>query len=356
MTLQIPVFWSDKHRLHEPTAEIFVGVRTPAAEVPARADAIRDALTAAGGPVVDARTQPDSALLEVHDERLVDFLAGAWDGWAAAGLADDPGQDAVVPYVFAHPSLTSGRPHAVPTAAWARTGYFAYDTMTLVGPGTWQAARAAVDVALTAADAALDSAGIAYACSRPPGHHVTRDAYGGSCYLNNAAAAAARFREHADVVALLDIDAHHGNGTQEIFYERGDILVGSVHVDPGAGWFPHFLGFADELGDDAGKGANRNVTLPPGAGDDEWLHAVRGLTEWARERGAEALVVSLGVDAAAGDPESPLRVTAAGFRAAGRALGELGLPTVLVQEGGYDLSTLGELVLETLLGVQEAHG
>ena len=152
---------------------------------------------------------------------------------------------------------------------------------------------------------------------------------------------------------MLDIDAHHGNGTQAVFYERDEVLTGSVHVDPGAGWFPHFLGFAGETGTGAGASANRNVPLAPGSGDDAWVAAVGGLAEWARERGARGLVVALGVDAAAGDAESPLNVSAAGFRAAGRALGALKLPTVVVQEGGYDLDALGGLVRETLSGLEE---
>jgi acetoin utilization deacetylase AcuC-like enzyme len=260
-----------------------------------------------------------------------------------------------VPYVFAHPGLTPHFAPTVPRATRARPGYFAYDTITLVGPGTWEAARAAVDTALTAADiVADDNAPAAYACCRPPGHHVTRAAYGGSCYLNNTAAAAATLATRLPgPVAVIDIDAHHGNGTQAIFYERADVLTGSVHVDPGAGWFPHFLGFADETGTGLGAGANRNVPLAPGSGDDQWLAAVENLAAWALDSGATALVVALGVDAAAGDPESPLTVTPGGYRAAGRMLGELDLPTVLVQEGGYDLTTIGALVAETLAGVQE---
>ena len=163
-------------------------------------------------------------------------------------------------------------------------------------------------------------------------------------------AAAALADKLGGPVAVLDIDAHHGNGTQEIFYERGDVLVGSVHVDPGAGWFPHFLGFATN---EAGAGANKNLPLAPGTGDEGWLDAVTELADWARAGGATALVVPLGVDAAAGDPESPLRVSAAGFRQAGRVLGELGLPTVLVQEGGYDLATLGTARARGLARVEE---
>ena len=151
-------------------------------------------------------------------------------------------------------------------------------------------------------------------------------------------------------MAVIDIDAHHGNGTQSMFYESADFLTGSVHVDPGAGWFPHFLGFAAETGAADGEGANRNIPLPPGSGDETWLEAVAALADWTSE--AVALVVALGVDAAGGDPESPLEVTPPGFRRAGATLGALGLPTVIVQEGGYDLATIGPLVAEFLSGFE----
>jgi acetoin utilization deacetylase AcuC-like enzyme len=346
----MPVVWTDHHRMHDPAAEIWVGVRTPAADTPARAERIRAALTAEGAPLVDAEPQPEEALTSVHDAALVEHLATAWDEWEAAGLTEDPGQDRVVPYLFPHPSLFSGGPAHRAAAITARAGQFAYDTMTLIGPGTYQAARAAVDAAVTAADLVLSGAPVAYACCRPPGHHATRECFGGSCYLNNSAAAAVRFRAGgAGPVAVLDVDAHHGNGTQAIFWDDYEVLTGSVHVDPGAGWFPHFLGWEDE----AGGGANRNITLPPGAGDDQWLEAVIDLVVWATGRGANALVVALGVDAADTDPESPLAVSAAGFRAAGRSLGRLGLPTVVVQEGGYDLKAIGALVQEALRGIEE---
>jgi acetoin utilization deacetylase AcuC-like enzyme len=217
--------------------------------------------------------------------------------------------------------------------------------MTLIGPGTWEAVRAAVDVALTAVDLVAGGEPLAYACTRPPGHHVTRSLYGGSCYLNNSAIGAAALLDRTGgPVAIVDIDAHHGNGTQELFAGRVDVLTASVHVDPGAGWFPHFLGFAGENDD-----ANLNLPLAPGTGDDGWLAAVRKAAGFAAP--ARALVVALGVDAAAGDPESPLEVTAAGYREAGRILGGLELPTVVVQEGGYDLATIGPLVVETLHGL-----
>jgi acetoin utilization deacetylase AcuC-like enzyme len=337
----LPFVWSDDCLRHEPDAEIWIGTRTPATEVPARATAIREALRDAGAPEVAAVAHDDSALLTVHDRALVEFLRRAWEEWAAADLPSNR----VVPYVFARSELTGGREPAAPAAVWARPGLFAYDTMTLIGPGTWEAARAAVDVALTAVDLVAEGEPLAYACCRPPGHHVTRSLYGGSCYLNNTAVAAAELVARVGgPVAVVDIDAHHGNGTQEIFLGRSDVLTASVHVDPGAGWFPHFLGFPAENDD-----ANLNLPLAPGTGDAGWLAAVREATAFATP--ARALVVALGVDAAAGDPESPLEVSAAGYREAGRILGELQLPTVVIQEGGYDLATIGPLVLETLTGL-----
>ncbi len=339
MALRLPFTWSDDCLRHEPAGEVWVGVRTPGTELPARAEAIRAALRAAGARQVDAEPHPDELLLAVHDASLVAFLRDIWAEWADADLPSDR----VVPYVFAHRELT--RSPAVPSAVWARPGYFAYDTMTLVGPGTWEAARAAVDVALSAVDLVAGGEPLAYACCRPPGHHALRSAFGGSCYLNNTAVAAEELRRRlGGPVAVVDIDAHHGNGTQELFAGRDDVRTASVHVDPGAGWFPHFLGFAAESDE-----ANLNLPLPPKTGDDAWLAAVREAAAFAA--GARALVVGLGVDAAAADPESPLEVTADGYREAGRILSGLGLPTVVVQEGGYDLATLGFLVVATLEGL-----
>lgn len=357
MTLSIPLVWADDHRLHEPSAEIWVGVRTPAAELPARAEAIRLAVLGAGATEVAASPHGDAPIEAVHDPDLVAFLASAWADWVAAGLPDDPGQDQVVPYIFPHPGLMGGLEPMVPAATWARTGAFCFDTMTLIGPGTWQAARAAADAALTAAELVSAGAPAAYACCRPPGHHVTRSAYGGSCYLNNAAIAAQHLRAlGAARVAIVDIDAHHGNGAQSIFWERNDVLTASVHVDPATGWFPHFLGAAVERGGGQGVGSNLNVPLPPGARDDDWLRAVAELAQAARASGAEALVLALGVDAAGGDSESPLDVTERGFREAGRLIGQHGLPVVVIQEGGYDLASIGGLVLATLQGLQEGQG
>jgi acetoin utilization deacetylase AcuC-like enzyme len=352
MALSIPVVWSDRHRLHQPGAEIWVGVRTPGTEVPERAERIRAELEARGARIVAATEHPDSALLAVHDSELVDYLFSAWDRWQEAGLPDDPGQDRVVPYIFPGQGWVAEPARAA--NATARAGQFTYDTMTLIGPGTWEAARAAADAALTAVDLVAGGERAAYACTRPPGHHAARACFGGSCYLNNAAIAAAAMFDIADGghVAVIDVDAHHGNGTQQLFYDDPAVLTGSVHVDPGAGWFPHFLGFATELGAGLGAGANRNIPLVPGSGDEDWLAAVGELAAWAEAGGARSLVVALGVDAAGGDPESPLEVSSDGYAEAGRALSRLGLPTVIVQEGGYDLATIGALVAAFVEGFE----
>lgn len=344
--------WSPEVLRHVPGAEIWVGVATPGTEVPARAEVLREAVVAAGARLVPARRYEDAVLAGVHDADLLAHLSGVYGQWVAAGFPHAPGQPAVVPYVFPTPGMLDGLPLRAPAAVHARAGRFCYDTMTLVTAGTWPAARAAVDVAATAADLVAGGEPAAYAICRPPGHHATRSAFGGSCYLNNAAVAAARLRAAGVArVAVIDVDAHHGNGTQAIFYERPDVFYGSVHVDPGAGWFPHYAGFADETGRGLGLGTTRNVPLEPGCGDRGWLAGVERLCATAAGYRPEAVVLSLGVDAAAEDPESPLAVSVEGYRRTGALVGALGVPVVAVHEGGYHLPSLGELTVAALRGV-----
>ena len=257
--LPVPVVWSEDCLRHEPGGEVWLGVRDPGTEVAARALVLRDALVAQGAPLVEARQHGDEILRAVHDGGLVDYLAGAWAGWEQAGYPADHGRDRVVPYVFPTPGMLAGLEPHPPPALHGRAGLYCYDTMTLIGPGSWEAIRGAADAALTAAGLVSDGAPLAYALCRPPGHHVTRAAYGGSCYLNNAAIAAQALRAAgADRVAVIDIDAHHGNGTQMIFYDRADVFYGSVHVDPGAGWFPHYAGYAREGVRGEGAGASHD--------------------------------------------------------------------------------------------------
>ena len=346
-----PVVWSPATRDHDPRHEVWVGVATEGTEVAARVDAILESATGAGHRLVEATAHADDALEAVHDLELLEFLATASERWSAGPYAELVGQDRVVPYLFPTPAMTAGLPTRPAVSVHAEAGRFAYDTMTLIGPGTWQAVRAAADCALTAVDLVVRGEPMAYALCRPPGHHATPAGFGGSCYLNNAAIAAQALRASGhERVGIVDVDAHQGNGTAAIFYDRDDVLYGSVHVDPGAGWFPHVVGFADETGSGAGLGATRNLPLPEGTGDEAWLAAVADLADWVAAEGCTSLVVSLGVDAAADDPESPLLVTRDGYGEAGALLGATGLPAVVVQEGGYHLPTLGGLVAAYLGG------
>lgn len=358
MTLRMPVVWTERHRGHAPDGGYWLGVREPGDEEPVRGDTLHDQLRAAGCRLVDAPDLGLAPVLAVHDADFVDCLRRAHPAWVAAGHLTDPGQPQVVPYVFATAGFAArARRDRPPATIRAEIGLYATDTLTLISEGTFDAALAAVHASVHAATLVADGAGAAYAAVRPPGHHAGPAFFGGSCYFNNAAAAAQSLHARdGKRVAIVDIDAHQGNGTQEIFWSRGDVLYASVHVDPAAGWYPHVAGYADERGEGDGAGANLNVPVPEGTGDDGWLRGVDALIGAVRAHGAAAVVVSLGVDAAVDDPNSPLQVTAAGFREAGRRLGALGLPTVFVQEGGYVLETLGPLVLEVLDGFEAVHG
>lgn len=339
------VLWSPATRLHDTKGAVWVGMPDPGDEVPERIDTILTALGEAGHELREAAAHDDAVLRVVHDPAFLQHLSTVHDVWLRSAIPDLVGQDRVVPYMFATPQMLDGLPGRIPTAIQARAGRYAFDTMTPVGPGTWTAARAAVDCALSAVDAVVAGTRAAYALCRAPGHHATSSGYGGSCYLNNAAVAAEGLRAAGhERVAVVDVDAHYGNGTASIFYDRGDVFYGSVHVDPGAGWFPHVVGFADETGTGAGAGSTLSVPLPPETGDGPWLEGVTRLVEAVRGHRSTALVVSLGVDASTHDPNSPLRITRDGYGRVGDLLADLGLPTVIVQEGGYHLPTLGALV------------
>jgi acetoin utilization deacetylase AcuC-like enzyme len=357
-SVQMPVVWSERHRGHVPDGGFWLGVRITGDEEPERGDLLRDDMVAAGRRIVEAPDMGLDPILAVHDADFVDCISRAHREWVAAGHDIDPGQPQVVPYIFALPAFAARhRSERKPATIRAEIGLYATDTMTLISAGTFDAACAAVHCSVTAADLVLAGEPAAYAAVRPPGHHAGPAYFGGSCYFNNAAAAAQRLRDggHARV-AIVDIDAHQGNGTQEIFWDRADVLYASVHVDPAAGWYPHIVGHADEIGGGTGQGATLNEPIAPGTADGPWLAALDRLVHTVRDHGATALVVSLGVDAAADDPESPLQISSSGFRSAGAALGALRLPTVFVQEGGYDLPRLVPLILQVLEGFEEAHG
>lgn len=347
-----PVVYAEGHRHHTTDTGHWVGVPIETLEVPERIEVVRKSLEALGHEIIPAMSHDDSVLETVHDPAMVEYMRTAHEAWLESGYDTEPGQANVVGYAFPTPSFLGDLPLRLPTSAAARAGVYAMDTMTPIGPGTFLGARAAVDAAQTAARTVASGSRSAYAACRPPGHHAGRAFFGGSCYLNNAAIAVVELMQAGGfaTVTVLDLDAHHGNGTQEIFYRRADVGYGSVHVDPAAGWFPHFVGHATETGTGRGKGANLNIPIAPGEGDETWLAGIDRLVEFASGMQSEALVVSLGVDAAAGDPESPLSITESGYAGAGNRIASLDLPTVFVQEGGYVLETIGGLVAAALGG------
>jgi acetoin utilization deacetylase AcuC-like enzyme len=348
--LRMPVVWSPRHRGHVPEGGYWLGVRETGDEEPERGDLLRDGLAASGATIVEPPDLGLAPIEAVHDHDFVDFMRRAYPAWVAEGHLAEPGQPHVVGYLFANAGFAARhRRDRRPATIRAELGLYAMDTMSLLSEGTFDAACSAVHGAVHAAHLVAANGRAAYAAVRPPGHHAGPAYFGGSCYFNNAAAAAQRLRELGfGRVAIVDLDAHQGNGTQEIFWDRDDVLYTSVHVDPADGWFPHLVGYADERGGGAGERWTHNEPIPAGSGDEPWLGAVDRLLRTVEAHGSDAVVVSLGVDAAVNDPAAPLMVTNEGFRSAGERLAQLDRPTVFVQEGGYDLERLVPLTLEVL--------
>jgi len=327
------VFYSQAHDLHRPRSFIKAGQVTPTVEVAERATRIAGALVEAGFELVAPRDCGLGPILAVHDAGLVEFLATGYAAWQRL-----PGAAAeIVPNVHPGPRFRN-----LPAGIIGRVGYYTQDTACPIVRGTWEATLGAAACAVEAATLVNDAAGAAYALCRPPGHHATADRAGGFCYLNNAAIAAQVLRARHERVAIVDIDVHHGNGTQEIFYDRGDVMFASIHADPSA-FYPFFSGTAAERGAGAGLGANLNAPFPVGSGDPEVLAAFGDVMAGVRQFAPRAVVISLGFDAHEKDPHGAHRVTTAAFRRMAEALGALALPTVLVQEGGYLHDELGTL-------------
>jgi len=235
----------------------------------------------------------------------------------------------------------------------AALGYYCFDTATPIVAGTWGAARAAADCAMTATQFVMRGDRAAMALCRPPGHHAAADTYGGYCFLNNAAIAAQSLADQGRRVAVVDVDFHHGNGTQAIFYGRPDVLTISIHGDPKQ-FYPHFSGFAAETGEGAGEGFNLNLPLPVGTGWGAYLVALEAAVARVRDFGADTLVVPLGIDTYMDDPAGGFRLQGADYVRMGAVLGRLKLPTVLTLEGGYRLDTVGPAVGDFLTGFQGA--
>jgi acetoin utilization deacetylase AcuC-like enzyme len=338
------VFWHDAQLKHAPRFFLARGETRLNFEIPARAEALLASCRAMGLDVT-APPQADRAhLLTVHDAAYLDFVRDAFAAWSAL-----PGTGAEV-VANSHPSpemLANGA--RMPDHIVGQAGWFTADAACPIGPHTWESALWAAACALASAQEAAAGRS-AYALARPPGHHTFRARAGGHCYVNNAALAAERLRAlGCERVAVLDIDSHHGNGTQSIFWDRADVLFVSLHGDPNR-YYPWFTGHAAERGGGAGEGFNVNFPLPIGSGDAAWLAALAdGLAAIRRFR-PDGLVISLGFDASEHEPLNALSVTEDGFARAGQAIGELRLPTAIIQEGGYNVALLGVLLKRFLDG------
>lgn len=329
-------------QLHCPAYEFFRGRKVPCFENPARFEVVWHALQAKGWAMEEALAHPDARLQAVHEPRYLAFLASAWDEWLATGNEGD-----AFPSVWA---IRGMRSDVTPVNFAARLGLFSFDTGTPLTAGTWAAARAGADCALTAADWIAGGAAGAFALTRPPGHHAGPSFFGGYCFLNNAAIAAQALRDQgAARVAILDVDFHHGNGTQEIFYRRDDVLFASIHGDPRTE-YPFFLGHADETGEGPGAGFNLNLPLPAGAAVPDWFAALELALARIQAFAPDALVVSLGVDAFAGDPISKFLLQTEDYRRLGARLNKTDVPCLFMLEGGYAVAEMGANVVAVLEG------
>lgn len=338
------IVYSPTHERHDPPFEMLHGRPEPYLESPSRVAHILAALAGADvGPIVPPRDAGLDPILTIHDRAYIDFLHTIYPRWVSAGGAPD----GVIPSTMAVRALT-GRPRG----AFGEAGYYLFDTSCPILPATFEAACASAQVALTAAALVAEGAPVAYALCRPPGHHAHRDMGGGYCYLNNAAIAAHALGG-AGRVAVLDIDYHAGNGTEAIFYERDDVLVISIHADPHEE-YPYYLGFADERGAGLGVGYTLNIPLPFGTGDAAFLAALDEALAAIRAAGVARLVVSAGFDTFRDDPLGHFTLTTPVYTEIGRRIAALGLPTAIVQEGGYAIAALGENVVSFLRGWQPA--
>jgi acetoin utilization deacetylase AcuC-like enzyme len=343
------VVYSSEHLRHSPEHEMTDGRTSGIYETPDRAETIRGALEDGGFELVARTEHGAKPITAVHDPAMLAFIEEAWSDWRAFGERANE----IFPDTFPLSALREGMgPGRTPRTPRGRIGTWCFDTATPIVEGTYGAARTAVDVALTAADLVLGGDRNAYGLCRPPGHHAARAMFGGYCFFNNAAIVAEELASRTGrPVAILDVDYHHGNGTQQIFYARGDVLYVSLHGDPDRA-YPYFAGFAGETGTGPGEGANLNLPLPKDCSNQDYLANLdRGL-EAIESFDCDVVVVSLGIDTYERDPICDLALTTEAYHEAGRRLGELGRSAIVLQEGGYFVPHLGENVRNWLLGLE----
>jgi len=337
--------FDDKQRRHDPKSFFTGGVKKPNPEQPARIDALLSGALAAGLKRVKPVDQGLAPVAAVHTPEYLTFLRNIHARW----MHIEGGSDEVIPNI--HPAERSQVSY--PKSAVGQAGYHMADTACPISTDTWDSAYFSAQSAATATDLALRGDKSAYALCRPPGHHAFVDMAGGFCFLNNSAIAAQRARDAGRRVAIIDVDLHHGNGTQGIFYGRADVLTISIHADP-VRYYPFFWGHTQERGVGAGLGANLNLPLPRGSGDAAFLDALGVAVARVGDFGTDFLVIALGLDAFERDPFGGLAVTTPGFSRIGQALGKVALPSVIVQEGGYLCPELGDNLTSFLTGFQTA--
>ena len=334
------IFYSEQHRKHEPPFEVFDGgLRTPYLENSDRMDRILHSLQPVDWVTLcEPKDFGLGPILTVHDRDYIDFLSSCWTEWQASEALD---KSVLLPATFAlrrHPQK--------PTGLLGRAGYHIMDLSACIVEGTYEAAFAAANCALSAAEIVSNGDRFAFALCRPPGHHAGKDYAGGYCFINNASVAANWLSSQGNV-ALLDIDYHCGNGTQDIFYDRNDVLTISIHADPNFE-YPHFWGYADETGTGSGSGFHKNIPLAKGTDDARYLSVLEEALSLIRNYAPKHVVVSAGMDIYADDPLGTIKVTTEGIGEIGKRIASLGLPTVVVMEGGYANEVLGTNVLRFL--------
>ena len=336
--------YTKNHILRNSKTELFGGELVKPFERPERMEYILNEIkTRKLGAILDPVNFDMDIIYKIHDKKYVDFLNNAWNEWVALGFKGE-----AIPTVYPSRSMNSD---VIPTFIEGKLGYYCLANETSISEGTVEAAYESVKVALTAADM-LDEEKSVFALCRPPGHHASKDQYGGYCFFNNVAIAAEKLKEKgAKRIFILDIDFHHGNGTQAIFYDRSDVFFVSLHGDPKDA-FPHFLGHADEKGSGEGVGYNCNYPMPPGTPYDVWTKSLDDSISKIQNFSPDALIVSLGVDTYENDPISFFKLKSDDFFDVGRKIASINLPTLFVMEGGYAIKEIGVNTVNTLKGFE----
>lgn len=338
--------FTERHNLRNSKTELCGGLLVEPFERPSRAEYIIGRVREVGlGPVSDPDDFGIDPILAIHDHDFIEFLKVAWDDWQAEGFEGE-----AMPCVWPARRMSQ----RIPAHIEGRLGYYALAGETSISPGTWEAAYASAQVALTGAQRLNDGARGAFALCRPPGHHAAIDMYGGYCFVNNAAVAAQHLLDTgATRVAILDVDFHHGNGTQDIFYARDDVLFISLHGDPMEA-FPHFLGHAEETGTGPGEGYTVNYPFPPNTDFATWRAALVKALAQISDYGPDKVIISLGVDTFESDPISFFKLKSEDFTTYGADIAALNLPTLFVMEGGYDIAEIGVNTVNVLQGFEGA--